>query len=106
IRRHITAIDEMTDEEAVELGKLIRQVSIALKKVTGCMKTYLIQFAEATEHPHVHFHIIPRMADQPEDHKSVNIFRYLGVPVEERVSEDRMNEIATKIRSILVARNV
>lgn len=101
IRRHITAIDEMTDEEAIELGKLIRQTSAALKEVTGCMKTYVIQFAEAAEHPHVHFHIVPRMADQPEDYKSMNIFRYLGVPAEQRVSESAMNEIATKIRGIL-----
>jgi diadenosine tetraphosphate (Ap4A) HIT family hydrolase len=101
VRRHITAIDEMTDEEAVELGKLIRQVSVALKEVTGCMKTYVIQFAEAIEHPHVHFHIVPRMADQPEDYKSTNIFRYLGVPEDQRVSESTMNEIGTKIRAIL-----
>ncbi len=100
-RRHMTAIDEMTEEEASEMGKLIRQISIALKEVTGCLKTYVIQFAEAADHPHVHFHIVPRMADQPEDHKSVNIFRYLGVPAEERVSENTMNDIATKIQAIL-----
>jgi diadenosine tetraphosphate (Ap4A) HIT family hydrolase len=103
VRRHMTAIDEMTDEEASEMGKLIRQISVALKEVTGCVKTYVIQFAEAADHPHVHFHIVPRMADQPEDHKSMNIFRYLGVPAEERVSETRMNEIAAKIQAILAS---
>src|SRR5512135_2957148 len=45
-RRHIEAIDELTDDEAAELGQLMRQVSIALKEVTGCLKTYVIQFAE------------------------------------------------------------
>jgi len=100
-RRHMTAIDEMTAEEASEMGNLIRRISIALKQVTGCMKTYVIQFAEAAEHPHVHFHIVPRMDDQPEDYKSMNIFRYLGVSAEQRVSESTMNEIAAKIRDIL-----
>ena len=66
-RRHMAAIDEMNDEEAVELGRLIRHVSLALKEATGCVKTYVIQFAEAADHPHVHFHVVPRMADQPED---------------------------------------
>jgi diadenosine tetraphosphate (Ap4A) HIT family hydrolase len=100
-RRHITAIHDMTDAEANELGQLIRQVSIALKETTGCPKTYVVQFAEAADHPHVHFHIIPRMADQPPDRKSTDIFKYLGVPENERVSEDAMTDIASKIRRIL-----
>jgi diadenosine tetraphosphate (Ap4A) HIT family hydrolase len=62
-RRHIESLDELTDPEAVELGRLIRKASIALKEVTGCIKMYVIQFAEAEEHPHVYFHIIPRMID-------------------------------------------
>ena len=101
-RRHIEAIDELTEEEAVELGVLLRRVSLALKEVTGCLKTYVIQFAEAAEHPHVHFHVIPRMADQPEDRRSTKIFGYLGVPEEERVSEGTMNLIAVKVRESLL----
>lgn len=103
IRRHIEAIDEMTEAEAVELGILIRQVSKVLKELTGCIKTYVIQFAEAVEHPHVHFHVVPRMADQPEERRSTKIFSYLGVPVEERVSSDEMNLIAAKAQDILRA---
>lgn len=103
VRRHIGAIDELTNTEAVELGGLIRNTSIALKEITGCLKTYVVQFAEALEHPHVHFHIIPRMADQPEDRRSTKIFGYLGVPEEERVSQEVMNTIAAKVRDILLA---
>lgn len=100
-RRHIAAVDEMTEAEAVELGSLIRRASIALKQATGCQKTYVVQFAEAPQHPHVHFHIVPRMPDQPEDHKGPDIFKYLGVPVEERVNEAVMNRIALDVRSLL-----
>jgi diadenosine tetraphosphate (Ap4A) HIT family hydrolase len=100
-RRHIVAIHEMTEEEAEELGILIRWVSIALKEVTGCLKTYVIQFAEAAEHPHVHFHVIPRMADQPRERRSIRIFEYLGVPEEERVSEETMNVLAARIQGFL-----
>ncbi|MEJ2212170.1 MAG: HIT family protein [Anaerolineae bacterium] len=103
-RRHMAAIHEMTAEEAQELGPLIRKVSIALQAATGCLKTYVIQFAEAAEHPHVHFHIIPRMADQPAERRSTQIFRYLGVPEEERVSEETMNRIADQVRDSLVLR--
>jgi len=98
LRRHITAVAEMTETEAGELGNLIRRVSLALQKVTGCTKTYVVQFAEQAEHPHVHFHIIPRMADQPEAYRSTRIFNRLGVPPAERVTEETMNEIALSIR--------
>ena len=101
-RRHIEAIAELTPEEALECGTLLRQVSIALQKVTGCEKTYVIQFAEHPEHPHVHFHVIPRMIDQPEEKRSTGIFNYLGVSEEERVSEATMNNISQKVRDILL----
>lgn len=105
VRRHIEAVDEMTTDEALELGKMIHQVSLVLKEVTGCLKTYVIQFAEHPEHPHVHFHIIPRMADQPEDHKSTNIFKYLGVAEGEQVSKEEMNRIASRVQSSLFEMN-
>lgn len=102
-RRHLEAIDELADEEAAELGVLLRRTSLALKAITGCLKTYVIQFAEAAEHPHVHFHVIPRMADQPAERRSLGIFGYLGVPADERVSEAQMNDIARQVRRHLQA---
>jgi len=97
-RRHIAAIDEMTEEEAIELGRLIRQVSIVLKDVTGCAKTYVAQFAESPGHQHVHFHIIPRMADQADEDKGLRIFKYLGLPESECVNEDKMDKLAMEVR--------
>jgi diadenosine tetraphosphate (Ap4A) HIT family hydrolase len=97
-RQHITAIDELSEEEAIELGKLIRQVSIILKELTGCAKTYVVQFAEAPGHQHVHFHIVPRIFNQLEEHKGIGIFKHMGVSDEERVSEIAMNDLALKVR--------
>jgi len=102
-RRHIEALDELNEDEALELGVLIRSASQGLKSAVSCRKTYVVQFAEAVEHPHVHFHIIPRMADMPPEYRGPKIFGYLGVPEENYVSEERMNEIAEKIRSFLNA---
>ena len=102
-RRHVAAIDELTDEEAAELGLLLRRVSAALRVVTGCLKTYVVQFAEQAEHPHVHFHVIPRMADQPAERRGPAVFGYLGVPEGERVSEERMNAIAAEVRRLLAS---
>ena len=105
VRRHIEAIDELSDEEAAELGVLLQRASAALREVVGCAKTYVVQFAEAAEHPHVHFHVIPRMADQPEERRSLGIFGYLGVSEAERVSEAEMNGLAVQIRRLLANAN-
>jgi diadenosine tetraphosphate (Ap4A) HIT family hydrolase len=101
-RRHVEAVHGLTDDEATELGLLLRRVSLALREVTGCLKTYVIQFAEAEGHPHVHFHVVPRMADQPADRRGPQVFGYLGVPEGERVGEDVMNDLALRIRHILL----
>ncbi|MBI5566126.1 MAG: HIT family protein [Chloroflexi bacterium] len=101
-RRHIEAIDALTEDEAVELGQLLRRVSIALREVTGCVKTYVIQFAEQAEHPHVHFHLVPRMADQPEDRRGGQVFGYLGVAEKDRVPEETLTALAAQIQSILL----
>ncbi len=101
LQRHIESLDELTEQEAAELGSLIRRVSLSLKSVIGCVKTYVIQFAEHEDHPHVHFHIVPRMANQPANRRSAQVFGYLEVSPEQRVSEDQMNEICTKIRNHL-----
>jgi diadenosine tetraphosphate (Ap4A) HIT family hydrolase len=79
----------------------MQRASAALREVVGCVKTYVIQFAEAEGHAHVHFHIIPRMADQPEERRSVGIFGYLGVPEAERLDDAAMDEIALKVRNRL-----
>lgn len=100
-RRHIEAVAELTEAEAAELGLLQQRVSLLLGEVTGCVKTYIIQFAEAKEHPHVHFHVVPRLADQPEAYRSTNIFGYLGVPEAARVPEAHMDAIALQIRQEL-----
>lgn len=101
VHRHIPSIDELTKAEANDLGQLLRLTSAAIKAVTGCVKTYVLQFAEHPDHPHVHFHVIPRMADLPDDKKSTNIFSYLNVSEDEQVSEEQMNAIGAKLREKL-----
>lgn len=76
-RRHVEALDELTAEEAVALGTLLREASIALKAVTGCVKTYVMLFAEKEGFAHLHFHVVPRMADQPDDRRGPDAFGYL-----------------------------
>ena len=45
VRRHIVSMAELTNDEALELGPLIKAVSAALHDIVGCEKTYVAQFA-------------------------------------------------------------
>lgn len=103
LRRHAATLAEMTANEANELGPLVRRVSRALVSVTGCAKTYVAQFAEDPQHPHVHFHVIPVPVDNPTVMRSYRIFARLGVPADQQVPEGRMNEVAAAIASALQA---
>ena len=100
-RRHLESLDELTEAEAVELGSLISNVSGFLKEETGCAKTYVMQFAEHPEHPHVHFHVVPRPIDLAPEHKGPGIFHYLGVSDEVRVSEPDMDKLGVRLRAWL-----
>ena len=98
VRRHIASVAELTDDEALELGPLIKAVSVALHDVVGCEKTYVAQFAEHPQHRHVHVHVIPRGADMPDDRQGPAVFSEIGVAVDQCVPEARMDDIAVALR--------
>ena len=55
LKRHAEALDELTEEEARELGLLQRRVALALRDDSNCAKEYSTCFGEAPRiaHPHV-----------------------------------------------------
>jgi diadenosine tetraphosphate (Ap4A) HIT family hydrolase len=69
--------------------------------VTGCVKTYVVQFAEAEGFSHVHFHVIPRMAERPAERRGPGIFGLLGVPEQPQVNGDRMDALAAALAAAM-----
>lgn len=100
-RRHVTAIHDLTDAEASALGVWQVKLSRALRSVTGCAKTYVVQFAEAEGFAHVHFHIVPRMADLPPEHRGPGVFELLRRPEQERVTPHQADHMAHRLRAQL-----
>jgi diadenosine tetraphosphate (Ap4A) HIT family hydrolase len=97
-RRHVTVIADLTDQEAAALGGWQVRLSRALREVTGCAKTYVIQFAEQEGFAHIHFHIVPRMPDLPADHRGPQIFHYLSEPP---IATDEMDRLAQQLTAQL-----
>ncbi len=102
-RRHVTAVAELTDVEAAALGTWQVRLSRALHAVTGCAKTYVAQFSEGAGFEHVHFHVVPRMADLPDEARGPRVFGLLAVPPPERVPAERMDELARAVAEHLAA---
>lgn len=100
-REHRQSIADLSEGETAELGFLLRGVSKGLQEVTGCVKTYVMQFAEHPLHPHVHFHVVPRFADQPPALRGPKVMAQLGVDDEDRVTDEAMNAFALELREIL-----
>lgn len=100
-KRHVASFAELTEAEAREFGPFLHRVSRALQEATGAVKTYTILFAEHPEHPHVHFHVVPRAAEMPEDNRSTRIFNYLGVPEADVVPLTARNALAATLRAAL-----
>ncbi len=97
--RHVTALDELSKDEVAELGPLLRDLTAALRAVVGCEKTYVMLLAEAEGFSHVHFHVVPRMPDQPQSMRGPRVFAYLGQPDGVRVSDAEMDQLAAELSS-------
>jgi diadenosine tetraphosphate (Ap4A) HIT family hydrolase len=101
--RHLTNLAELEPAEAAELGPLLAELSRALVDEVGCLKTYVLLLAEAEGFSHIHFHVVPRMPDQPAELRGPRIFGALGVPPEQAVPATRADRLATAIATRVAA---
>lgn len=99
--RHVTALHELSVEESEEMGLLARRASIALQQVTGCLKTYLMLFAEAEGFGHLHVHVVPRMPDFPDDVRGPRVFTFLSDDAATWIPEAAQDALALDLRSAL-----
>jgi RimJ/RimL family protein N-acetyltransferase/diadenosine tetraphosphate (Ap4A) HIT family hydrolase len=99
--RHVASFTELTPEAADELGGLVRRLGAALEVVTGCVKTYLMQFSEAEGFSHLHLHLVPRLSDHPEDARGPRVFAYLTDDQSQWLSTSARDTIALSVRAAL-----
>ncbi|MEX0874390.1 MAG: HIT family protein [Actinomycetota bacterium] len=99
--RHVTALEDLTPEEAAPLGELIYKASLALRKVTGCLKVYVMFFAESEGFQHVHFHLVPRMENFTDEQRGPNVFTFLKHPESDWVPLEERDRLAAAIRGAM-----
>jgi diadenosine tetraphosphate (Ap4A) HIT family hydrolase len=100
-RGHLTAFTDLSPAAADELGGLVRRLSVALERVTGCVKTYLMQFSEQDGFSHLHLHLVPRLPEHPEETRGPKVFAHLADDPGAWLPEQDRDEIALAVREAL-----
>jgi diadenosine tetraphosphate (Ap4A) HIT family hydrolase len=62
-KRHVEDWIDFTFEELSIVGPLIKRIETILRKLLPIERLYVVTISEAVRH--IHFHIIPRLEDQP-----------------------------------------
>lgn len=101
--RHIGAFADLTADEAAGLGPLVRRLSIALTSVTGCVKTYLMQFSEQEGFAHLHLHLVPRAVDQPAEATGPRVLSLLSQDPGDWLDEATRDAFADRLLAALPA---
>ncbi|NTV23589.1 MAG: HIT family protein [Nanoarchaeota archaeon] len=98
LKRHCSALHELTREEFIELGEATYKAVNALHDVLGCEKEYSVCFAEKEGFNHIHFHIVPRAVRLSDDLKGANIFSLLKSGQEDAVPEKDVIAICNELK--------
>ena len=90
-RRHLLSLVRAgAAQRLTSSARCLSDVSRALERVTGCLKTYVMLFAEAEGFAHLHLHVVPADARSARiRERGPAIFARLGRPEHERVPSGR-----------------
>lgn len=103
LRRHTEALHDLTSAEFAEFGQVLERTVHTLQQAVGPLKEYVACYAEIEQFRHVHFHVVPRAHDIPEDRTGTRSFGYLKVAESEGASEAEIREFCEKARLIYEA---
>lgn len=95
-RRHVESPGAVSDEEAERIGLWLARGTQLLETISGAEHVYLARLGDGWRH--LHYHLIPRYADTPDQYHGLNVRDWKGV---ERCSRPEAAAIAARLRSAL-----
>jgi diadenosine tetraphosphate (Ap4A) HIT family hydrolase len=98
LRRHAPALHDLTGEEWAELATVLAAVCQASREVVGAEKEYVMQFAEAEGHQHVHFHVVPRLPEWPHELSGPRAMEALGTSAGDPLTLDEVGPTLEALR--------
>ena len=101
LRRHTEALHELTVEEWQELAELQNACVKLLRKRIMCPKEYVACFAEGKGFNHIHFHIVARPEEVPEDARGPKVFSLLGQTAPRPLSPEVVQALCVQLKEDL-----
>lgn len=98
LRRHAVALHELTPAEFSELGPFVERTVRKLHQRLGTAKEYVACYAEQGGFEHIHFHVVPRADDLPEEFRGAGSFAFLQVPAAEAVDPEVVRRFCETLR--------
>ena len=98
LKRHASALHELTGEEFAELGILLERCSKLLFDELDCEKEYAACFYEAQGFQHVHVHVIGRPKDLPDESKGPGIFAMLKASEQDSIPKEGIAAFCETLR--------
>jgi diadenosine tetraphosphate (Ap4A) HIT family hydrolase len=104
LRRHAPALHDLTADEWSDLGTVLAAVCQAHRDVVGAEKEYVMQFAEAPGHQHVHVHVVPRLPEWPPELSGPRAMESLGAKVADPLTLEEVGPTLHALRRELARR--
>lgn len=99
LKRHATALHELSGEEFAELATLLERSTKLLREELGCEKEYAACFYEAEGARHVHVHVIARPPDLPDELTGTGIFAMLRPTAAAAVPREEIQVFCERLRA-------
>ena len=99
LRRHAVALHELTSEEFKEFGSVLEMTIRAVHAALGTAKEYAACYAEARGFEHIHFHVVPRAHDMPEQLMGAGSFDLLRVSRTEAADPTAIRAFCESLRN-------
>ena len=90
--RHITCTSQLKDEEAREIGLLISMGAKVVRDFFNIEHIYTFNIGHMV--PHLHFHIVPRYPDTPEEFwGGMSLHQWPDAPFIGKTEVDKINQV-------------
>ena len=99
LKRHCQALHELTPAEFQELGELQARTVHLLHIYFQPEKEYLMCLAEKPGFQHIHFHLIQKPADLPEELSGTRIFAQLAVTAEQALPPEEIAALCAELHA-------
>jgi histidine triad (HIT) family protein len=78
-KRHVEGLDELSVEEAEALGRLVRQLAVALRVSEDVQGVSTFVFGDGRVR-HVHIHVVPLYRGTPTEYRAAKVLEWPGAP--------------------------